>query len=244
MDISEGDGEHMRFHHLLPLPSGGLFTAHSRSSWDKPEYIGLLDENLVETGEIDLGGEVTGMAYDSAARQVYVAAGKGLYCYDLGLSQKWNSTSDYWEFTGDIPVIADDGGILGIYLGQLRRYGPDGKAGPHVLCFGHLRPAILNDGTIVVISDSTLKFFDEDIIETGEIPLPSSEDTGSQYTRPPLIDAEDNMALFAGDTLYIIDRDGNVIAERTFDSDIREIRLGPEHLFVALDYEIYRFDGQ
>ena len=162
----------------------------------------------------------------------------------MGLSQKWNSTSDYWEFTGDIPVIADDGGILGIHLGQLRRYEPDGKAGPHVLCFGHLRPAILNDGTIVVISDSTLKFFDEDIIETGETPLASGADTGGLYNEPPLIDADDNMALFLGSNLYIINADGNVIAQRAFDSDIREIRLGPEHLFVALDYEIFRFDGQ
>jgi hypothetical protein len=79
------------------------------------------------------------------------------------------------------------------------------------------------------------------LYEIGEIPLPTGSDTGGLYEDPPLVDAVDNMALFVGPDLYIINRQGNVIDERTFESEIREIRLGPEHLFVALDYVIYRF---
>ncbi len=103
----------------------------------------------------------------------------------------------------------------------------------------YMRPSILNDGTIAVLSDDAIVLYDEQLNETGEIPLPSG--TGDEYTRPSLIDANDNLALFVGTELYIIDRDGNVITSRIFGSEVREVRLGPDHLFVALDTEIYRF---
>lgn len=235
-----GELDARRFKHLLPLPDGNLVVSHAKDN-GPPKHLELRGENFEELAAYSYGCVVNGLAFDGDTETVYVATEAGLYAYDSSLSEIWNTTATFPGFAGNNPVIADDGGILGCLGGVLRRVEPDGSPGPEQDCGAYLRPCVLNGGTIAVITESTINYFDEGLNEVGEIPLPSGADTGSQYTKPPLVDTDDNMALFAGSDLYIIDKDGNVITKRTFDDDIREIRLGPEHLFVALDYEIFRF---
>lgn len=120
---------------------------------------------------------------------------------------------------------------------------PDGTTFPASTVDLFQRPAIFNGGATGVISHSSIYIFDENLQQTGKIPLPSGVGTGDRYKRPPLIDSDDNLAIFEGENLYIMDREGNVIAGRTFENEIREIRLGPEHLYVAFDAAIMRFIG-
>lgn len=236
-----GDPEFRWFTRMLPIPEGRLLVSFSRGANGPKSLVQLLDETFEVIKEYELTEPVSGFALNTINADTYIAAGAGLYCYDSSFEEKWDTTSTVPVFTDDIPVITDDSGILGCLGGTLRRIEQDGTPGPEKSCGARLRPAILNDGTIAVITDLNIKFFDGDLNQTGELPLPSGPGTGSGYSRPPLVDAGDNMALFAGVELYIIDIDGNILAQRTFESEVREIRLGPEHLFVALDYEIYRF---
>jgi len=239
-DTYWGSWDAPRFHHFLPLPGGRVVTAHRKENWNVP-FLGLWDENFELSWETEFSESITGFAFDGDDAVIYAATGEGLYCYDWGFTEKWNSNSTYPDFTNNLPVIADDGGVLGCFDGVLRRIEPDGTPGPQVDCGAYMRPCILMDGTIAVITDSTIKYFDSQLSYLDEIPLPSGADTGHMYGRPPLADAADNMALYNGAGLYVIDKDGNILDQHAFDTNIHHIRLGPEHLFVVLDYAIYRF---
>jgi len=236
-----GDWDSRRFADLLPLPDDSTIAAFSLGDYDPPTFLQRLSESLDILAEAELGGGITGLAFDGNTQALYVACDAGLYCYGWDLTERWNTASTVPMFSADSPVITDDGGIIGLRVGTLRRVEPDGTSGGEVSFGGYLRPALLNDGTIAVIDDSSVVFFDPELVQIGSIPLPSDPGSGGSYTRPPLVDAADNMALFAGPDLYIISGDGTLIDQRTFESDIREVRLGPSHLFVALDYEIFRF---
>ncbi len=240
-DYDFGDWSSRRFKDFLPLPDDRILVSFTRDDNLTPNHLQVLDGALDVLHELEFPGEITGLTFYNPTACSYISTTDGLYCFDLAFGEMWNTTSNVPGFTDNIPVIADDGSLTGCLDGVLRRISPDGALASEQHCCARIRPVILNDGTIAVITESTIKYFDDDLNETGEIPLPSGTDTGTQYIRPPLVDAGDNMALFNGSDLYIIDRDGNLIAERTFDDDIRETRLGPEHLFVALDYAIYRF---
>jgi hypothetical protein len=241
MDIKWGDWDAPRFYDLLPLPDGSAIVAFAGDDYGPPMSVGRLSEDFTLIQETQLDGGITGIAFDGDTGVTYVATGVGLYSYSWDFSENWNTFGTIMEFSETMPVIADDRGILGCLEGTLRRIEPDGSPGGETSCGAYLRPAILNDGTVAVITDSSILYLDPQLTQIGEIPLPGGPDTGDLYTRPPLIDSVDNMALFAGPDLYIISRNGDLLAQRTFESEIREIRLGPDHLFVALDYQIFRY---
>jgi len=237
-----GDIESRRFSHFFPLPDGRVLVAVTRSDDIPPKYLQVLDENLQVIKELELAGEVAGYAFDSKLGAIYVSTTAGLYAFNWALQPKWDTVSTKPDFADDIPVLTDDGGILGCHGGILCRIEPDGTVGPGVNCSAATRPAILNDGTVAVICDSTINFFDEELNSTGEIPLPDPS-LANLYMKPPLIDAKDNMVLSAGRWLFIIDRMGNGIDAyyHIDDMDFRDVRIGPQHLFAACDYEIIRF---
>jgi hypothetical protein len=242
MDIWGGDWSSPRFQDLLPLPGGRVVTAQGKKDLgEPPDSIGFWDKNFAMINEIKIGDEITGIAFDALNATVYVATHAGLYSYGWDFAEKWNTSSTYPDFTHTIPVLTDDSGVLGCLNGVLARIEPDGSLGTQVDCGAFGRPCVLNDGTIAVITQSTIKYFDPQLNSVGEIPLPTGSDTGSLYPEPPLVDSADNMALFEGTNLYIIDRNGNLLDQRTFDVDIHKIRLGPQHLFVCLQNAIYRF---
>jgi hypothetical protein len=236
-----GDPDMRCFRHLLPYPNESLLVSFTYKDSENPINLQLLDHNLEIVSGWELDGIITGFAYDYERGFTYFSTEAGLYCFDSSFIERWNSTITAPLFAEDLPVISDGWNILGCTGGFLRSINPEGELIAEKDCGAYLRPALLNDRTIVVITDSNLQYFDEQLAELETIPLPSGPGTGSLYTRPPLVDSSDNMALFAGQDLYIIDRAGNIIAQRTFDADIREIRIGPEHLFVALDMQIFRF---
>ncbi len=235
------NGTPMQFTHVLPLPDGRVILSINDGQPPVVPDLWLLDENAVPIDKFRPGAHVTGFAYNGETGVTYVATEGGLKFYDLEFNELWNSFSGGPRFAEEYPVIGDDGAIWGCMDGVLRRLGPGGNPGGQISCGALMRPVVLNDGTIAVITDSSIKYFDDELNETGEIALPTGPDTGESYTRPPLVDADDRMILFNVMDLFIIDMDGNIIAHRSFDNLIREVRLGPEHLFVALDYEIYRF---
>jgi hypothetical protein len=100
---------------------------------------------------------------------------------------------------------------------------------------------ILNDGSIAVVSDSSILLLDNDLNQIGSIPLPAGPGSGASTTAPPLVDALDHLAIVNGADLYIIDIFGAVICHRTFDSNILTIRLGPDNLYVVTTDKLYRF---
>jgi len=236
------------FSDILPLPGGRIITSLSKfeggayfPSETPAWFLQELDSKLAVISELQLAGSITGFAFDPYVPVIYVASDVGLYAFDRQFEELWNTTASVPDFSDGIPVIGDDGAILGCNNGTLSRIDPDGTPGLQQRCGAHIRPVILSDGTVAVILNSSILFFKSHLGLDKEIILPSGINSGDRYSRPPLVDAYDNMALFEGPNLYVIDRDGLLLDQRTFDSDIREIRLGPNHLFVALEYELYRF---
>jgi hypothetical protein len=235
------------FDNLLPLPNGNLLVSYKRFNPDSyhdfwsmtsARYFDLLDENLNAIKTCDLGSAITGFAFDEASGRSYISTDSALYCFDWDLNEIWHTT---FRMCDTYPVIADDRSLLGIVGGTLWRIATDGTLSGVRTCDAFLRPAVLNDGTVIVITESSLLLFDDALDEMGSIPLPSGPDTGAYIPAPPLVDSSDRMALYIGPDLYIIDTSGAVLCHRTFNSDIRSIRLGPDHLFVARDTKIYRF---
>ena len=235
-----GDPQSRRFGEFFPLPDGRVLVAVTRSDDIPPKYLQLLDENLEVIKEIELAGEVKGYAFDSELGAIYVSTAGGLYAFNWAFQPKWDTVSSKPDFADDIPVLTDDGGILGCHNGVLCRIEPDGTIGAEANCSAATRPAILNDGTVVVICASTIALLDEGLNMLDEIPLPDAPPT-NLFTIPPLVDAKDNLVLSAGKWLFIIDRNGNEIDSYIADTGIRNIRLGPQHLFAAFDYLIVRF---
>ncbi len=232
-----------KFACFLPLPDG-----HTIASFEEEHYSGpttyavqLLDENLGLVQEYGLPSAVLGLAFDGTDGTIYVNTDAGLYAFGLDLTEKWNTGATLPGFTGGYPIIADDRGIIGIRDGVLRRVETDGTIGPEQDCGGLCNPVSFNDGSIAVITASYVSVFDPLLDLIDEIPLPTGPETGSTYSTEPIVDADDNMALVAGADLYIIDRDGNALDHRLFETDIKAIRLGPEHLFVLVGEEIYSF---
>ncbi len=239
------------FDTIFPLPNGNLLISYKRPRctyvW---KGLQLLDDELDLIDGVWLGADITGSAYDENTSRIYtttdmpegtIGGARHLYCFDTDLTKLWDADSLWKNFSEWLPVIDDEGGVVGVYNSFLRRIDPDGINGQIIKCGAQTRPAILNDGTIAVICETYLKYFDTELNEIARFPLPSGPESGKEASHAPLVDALDNMALILGPHLCIVDREGNVIAQRTFEDDIKIIRLGPEHLFVALDYAIYRF---
>ncbi len=232
-----GDWESREFLDFIPLPEGRLLASYKRPSWDTEDFpvLQVLDSDYGLIQEINVPGWTRGFAYDESSGRIYVSTDNGLYCYDNSYNALWN-TSTFWpSFSNTFPVIADDGAILRCSGGVLRRVEPDGTQGGQADCGAVNRPVILNDGTIAVVTVSEILYFDQELNQTGQFPLP--EYTGN-YFKPPLVGADGNMALVQKKDLYIVDTQGNIIAHKLLTgmsaTDIIAIRLGPDHLYVAL----------
>ncbi len=233
-----------RFYDVFFLPDDRIIPAFTRAlSNDEGlnSFVQILSSTFDELAEISFTGLVTGFTFDEHTGNTYISTEEGLYSYYWEFNEFWNTLDSCDRFAADIPVLADNGNVLGCYNGVLRSYNLNGELIAEAGGTTYLRPALLNDGTIVTLSFSTIMFLNENLELVDSIPLPAGSTTGDTYTRPPLVDAYDRLALFTGPNLFIIDHYGTVLAQRTFESDIVEIRLGPNHLYVLLDYEIFRF---
>jgi hypothetical protein len=243
-----GDWGCLKYGAFLPIPGVGLAVEFTEGEAGPTKGLHLLDEEFEVISEWQTSAYIAEFGYDEDARVIYVTSSMGLFCFDTGLNELWNTSVEVPDFSSmtHLPVIADDGAIFGINSGTLTRIERDGSPGPSVEVESGCahRPALLNDGTVITISwDGPIQHYDSQLNKIGEIPLPAGPGTGKSYLASPMVDSMDNLALYEEEDLYIIDTKGNVLAHRTFDGRISEIRLGPEHLFVALDYAIYRFGG-
>ena len=244
----EGDNNNWQNARIFPLPDGHLLVSVTTDKYSA--RIIKLNNDLKETAtECLLKYPVRSFAFNEQNGKVYVLTSIGneiinegyLYCLNQDLNIEWSTQDSWGSFGLSAPVVDNKAGILGCSNGAVRRINSNGSKGIENICGAQTRPAILNDGTIAIICHSQIKFFNTNLKLLREVELPSGPGSGDKYSEPPLVDAMDRMAMFKGPDLYIIDRDGLRLAKRTFESDIRMIRLGPEHLFVALDYAIYRF---
>jgi len=231
--------------HFLPLPDGRVVSSLMEEHYSGSDTfaVQMLNWNLEPVITYDLPAAVTGLAFDGADgidSTIYVNTDFILYAFSLDLSLKWSTESILTEFSNGYPVIANDGGIIGIKGGILRRVEPDGTLGQDQDIGGYTMPVCLHDGSIAVITDDYVSVFDISLNPADQIPLPTGTGTGNTYSTP-LVDADNSFALYRGPDLYIIDRSGNVIDQRAFDADISLIRLGPDHLFVLVGDRIYRF---
>ncbi len=248
-----GDWDARSFDCILPLPDGTVLASYAipDMTFYDPRHLQRLGPGLQEMYEVTTKFDVTGFTLDVETGNIYVLSSSFvapigvtyLYCFNINLEPLWDNIDhgQFPKFSTELPVIDDSGDILGIINGRLKRIGSDGSPGGVISCQARKRPALFNDGTIVVICESAILYFDTGLNVTAAIPLPSGPGTGSEYTDPPLIDTNDNFAIFHGSDVWIISRHGDVLAHRTFESDVRKVRLGPDHLFVALDDAIYRF---
>jgi hypothetical protein len=234
------------FQDIFPLPDGRILAAYRKPVWAQWEItqLQLLNEDLEVIKDFSYSEPITGFAYDMNKSITHVTTEGGHYLYDEDFNEFYHDIGSSPPYPNEwYPVITDDGGILVCFDGVLRKVEPDGTGGPEFDCDIFQPPVILNDGTIVALTYSSLLYFDEQLNHIGGVPLPSGSGTGESYTRSPLVDANDNMALFVWNQLYIINREGDIISHRELESDIVVIRLGPEHLYVALEEKIYRFPG-
>jgi len=242
-----GDFDMKFFMTVMPLFNGNTLVSYQKfnpatyyGDWQRTPtlYLDLLDENLNVIKTWVFGNTITGFAFDEKSGRSYVSTASGLYCFDWDFNELWHTASqicDLW------PVIADDGSILGVVDGILRRVAPDGQVSEDSSIIPFHRPVILNDGSIAVVSDSSILLLDNDLNQIGSIPLPAGPGSGASTTAPPLVDALDHLAIVNGADLYIIDIFGAVICHRTFDSNILTIRLGPDNLYVVTTDKLYRF---
>ncbi len=240
--VGELDGMHI--FDVFPLPDGSTLIAFARSGntfGDPPTYIAFLDGSFNTVYETDLLAEIRGISFDEPTGNIYVSTIAGLYCYDLNMNQRWDTTASLPSFSSTFAVITDDGGAIGVANGQLKRVEPDGSIGTIVDCGPYLRPAITNNGSVAVITADTLQIYDPNLNFISEFPLPTGPGTGEIFTKPPLIGSDGNIALTTDKDLYIFDGSGTEIAHRAFDTKIHGLRLGPEHLYVATVDKIYRF---
>ncbi|MCK4721327.1 hypothetical protein KAU08_11730 [bacterium] len=240
----QGDLEGMHIFDVFPLPDGSTLIAFARSGnyfGDPPTYIAFLDGSFNTVYETDLLTEIRGISFDEPTGHIYISTITGLYCYDLNMNQLWDTTATSPSFSSTFAVITDDGGAIGVGNGQLKRVEPDGSIGTVVDCGPYLRPAITNNGSVLVITADTLQIYDSDLNLISEFPLPTGPGTGEIYTKTPLIGSDGNIALTTDTDLYILNGSGTEIAHRTFDAKIHGLRLGPQHLFVATENRIYRF---
>jgi hypothetical protein len=232
-----------RFVEVFPLPDGNTLVTFSRSgsSQDSATNIAILDDSFNIVIETDLSVYIRGISFDETTGHIYISASPGLHCFDLNLNLLWTTTSALSSFSSTFAVIMDDGGVIGVGNGQLKRVEPDGSIGAVVDCGPYLRPAITNNGSVAVITADSLQIYDSDLNLISEFPLPTGPGTGEIYTKTPLIGSDGNIALTTDTDLYILNGSGTEIAHRTFDAKIHGLRLGPEHIFVATADEIYRF---
>jgi len=238
-----GDSENARrFTDVLTLPDERVITGFNRDSYsENPHAVQCLDQNLETLIEYNLNGEAKGTAFDEITGNIYIEAGTVLHCYDFDFEELWNTDGLLLNFTGGLPVIADNGTVLGCANSKLIGISPDGVLVGEVVCDAVYRPALMNDGSICVVSMSNVLFFNENLDQIGEFPLPTGPDSGTDFGGPPLIDNKDNLILIHGSELYFVGTDGNVFDLVTFESPIRKVRLGQNHLYVALQNEIWRF---
>ncbi len=246
--VDEGDNKKWRNARIFPLPDGHLLVSVTTDKYSA--RVIKLSNDLKETAtECLLKFPVRGFTLNEQNGKVYVLTSIGneissegcLYCLNQDLDIEWSTQDSWGSFGLSAPVVDNKAGILGCSHGAIRHINSNGSNAIEKICGAQTQPAILNDGTIAVICDSQIKFFNTNLRLLREAELPGGPGSGVNYNEPPLVDAHDNMAIFTGQNLYVINRDGNTLTKRSFDGDIRKIRLGPEHLFVALDYAIYRF---
>ena len=231
-----------RFLDVLTLPDERVITGFTRNtSGENSLAVQCLDQNLETLIEHNLNGEAKGTAFDEITGNIYIRAGAVLHCYDFDFEELWNTDGLLPDFSGGLPVIADNGTVLGCANSKLIGISPDGVLVGEVVCDAVYRPALMNDGAICVVSMSNVLFFDENLNKIDEFPLPTGPDSGTDFGGPPLIDNNDNLILIHGSELYFVDTSGNVLDLVTFESPIRKVRLGQNHLYVALQHEIWRF---
>ena len=246
-----GDWNSRVFEKLFPLPDGNLLALHSKPG-SNIDYLQLVTEDFQVLAErVYTIDEENGFAFDEETGSLYGLMYSELLHLDSDLSTTWGGGEPPYKYFGNrFPVIDDKGCLVGCSSGRpfggndsyLKRIGSNGEPKGRIDCGASQRPVILNDGTIAVGCGEEIKYFDTNLNHIGTTGLPSGLSL-SWDSHPPLVDALDHLALIKGPYLYIIKRNGQVLGSRTFESDIREIRLGPEHLFVALDYAIYRFSN-
>ncbi len=228
-------GAKKMFYDIFPLPDN-----RSVGAWYRSEgYLDFLDENLesIRINTLDTG--CYGLAFDGSTRTTYAAVGTDLCAYDWDGNLKWTSNSTDVDYSSGYPVIDDEGGILGVKGGIMYRINPDGSFSSSTTHGANSRPFLLNDGTICVLSnDQFMRMYDTDLNMLGYISIPVT--TGWFTSHTPIVDANDNILLYAKYHLYIIDRYGNPITDFAL-SNIKYVRLGPNHLFVIAGNKIYRF---
>ncbi len=242
-----GDWDGRNFNSVLPMPDDTLLITYAEPNTNPADdnHVQRLDLSLQVICEASLPDDIIGLSFDEDTNHIYLTTAdrlvpptSGLYCFNENFELQWDTSKHWNNFSSELPVIDNDGGILGVYDGKLKRVNSNGEPDDVLDCGARTRPALFNDGAFVVVCDTGIKLFNTSLTEIASFPLPTWAADG--YLTP-LVDSLDNFAIAAGTMLYIYNRDGEVLIHRNFEKDIRAIRLGPENLFVALDDALYRF---
>lgn len=228
-----------QFDLILPLPDNRTLVSFYRYYLSREFY--LLNENfdIIETRS--LSHEITGFAFDGDNGQWYVGTEDALYCFDWSGTEIWNTEYVFDKWSQFEPVLCDDGGVVGYTDKTLRKISADGTNPKEVTVRVYTRPFIMNDGRIGVISDSSIAIYTPELDISQLVDLPSGPGSGPGYILPPIIDRLDSMAMFRGYSMFLIN-DYSIGSFTTLHfPNIRQLRLGPEHLYVGCEEQIYRF---